>query len=143
MAISPKQLVERVIEEIYNQGNLDLIDELYSPDIVREVLPMAPIVGRGAMRQYVQEIRTAYPDLHIEIEQILVDGNRTATSFVLTGTHEGQSPSVPIPPTGKKIRLRGAVIGLSENGKSVREVAYQDTLGLMQQLGVIPGPSRA
>ena len=54
MPISPKELVERVIEEIYNQGNLDLIDELYSPDIVREVLPMPPIVGREAMRQYVE-----------------------------------------------------------------------------------------
>ncbi len=47
---------------------------------------------------------------------------------------------MPIPPTGKEIRLRGAVIGLIENGQSVSEVAYHDTLGLMQQLGVIPGP---
>jgi steroid delta-isomerase-like uncharacterized protein len=142
MPTSPKELVERVVEEIYNHGNLDLIDELYSPDIVREVLPMAPIVGREALRQYVQEIRKAYPDFHIEVEQILVDGDRTATSFVVTGTHEGQSPSVPVPPTGKKIRLRGTVIGLTENGQGVREVVYQDTLGLMQQLGVIPGPPR-
>ena len=140
MPTTPRELVERVIEEIYNQGRLELIDELYSPDIMREVIPMPPIIGREAMRRYVQEIRTAYPDLHIEIEQLLVDGNRTAASFVLTGTHEGRSPSAPIPPTGKKIRLRGVVIGWSENGQGVREVAYQDTLGLMQQLGVIPGP---
>lgn len=142
MPASPKELIERIVEEIYNRGNLDLIDELYAPDIVREVLPMPPIVGRAALRQYVQEVRQAYPDFHIEVEQILVDGNNTATSYIVTGTHAGQSPSVPMPPTGKQIRFRGTVIGVMENGQGVHEVVYQDTLGLMQQLGAIPDPRR-
>jgi predicted ester cyclase len=143
MPISPNELSRRIIEEIYNQGNLDLVYELYSPDIVREVLPMPPIVGQEAVRQYVQDTRAAFPDLHIEIEQTLMAGPRTATSFVLIGTHSGESPIMPVPPTGKKVRMRGVVIGLTQDGRRVSEVAYHDTFGLMQQIGVIPGPPQA
>ena len=142
MSMSPAETATRIIEEIYNQGNLDQIDELYAEEMVREIVPMAPITGRAAMRQYVQELRTAYPDLHIEIEQLLADGDRTAITFVMTGTHQGQSPTVPVPPTGKRVSVRGAIIGHYQDGRGVRETAYHDNLGLMQQLGVIPGPPR-
>lgn len=130
-----KALVRRVFEEVLNQGNLALIDELYSPDYV-EHTPSGPVHGTEAYKQYLMTYRTAFPDAHYTIEDQIAEGDKVMTRWSGRGTHQG--PLMGIPPTGKQSTVTGMSIGRSEGGKIVEVWTEFDLLGVLQQLGVIP-----
>ncbi len=127
--------VRKVIEEAWNKGNLDVLDEIYITDFVQHRIPFLDFEGLEAYKQYIIGTRKAYPDLQFTIEEIIVDGGTTAVWFTFRGTHEGESVMFPIPPTGKQVTLKGCTIGHWVEGKFVEEWVYADWLGFMQQLG--------
>jgi steroid delta-isomerase-like uncharacterized protein len=129
--------VRRVIEEIYNQGNLGLADELFTSDFNRHD-PSTPDVGRGpnGVRQVATRYRTAFPDLHLTIEDTLSDGDRVVVQWSSTGTHRGELQGVA--PTGKKIAITGMSIIRFSSGRIAEEWVNWDTLGMLRQLAVIP-----
>jgi steroid delta-isomerase-like uncharacterized protein len=135
MSEQNKMLVRRVIEEVYNQGNLAVADELAASDLVIH-LTSQEIHGREGAKQYVTALRAAFPDLHITIEDQIAEGDRVMTRWTARGTHMGEFQGIL--PTGKQVRMAGTDIDRITDGKTVECWSLVDELGMMQQLGVFP-----
>jgi steroid delta-isomerase-like uncharacterized protein len=139
MSEQNKQLVRRVFEEVYNQGNLDVVEDLASRDFVAHS-PTEDVYGTDGVKQFVTDLRTAFPDLHTTIEDLIAEGDRVVARFTATGTHTG--PYKGIPPTGKQGKITGIDIERIVDGKSVECWTNTDDLGMLQQLGVVPMPGQ-
>ena len=136
MATNNKTLVRRTFEELWNQGNLAVADELYAADCTRRELDSPDTThGVEAIKQRVTTFRTAFPDLHLTIDEIIEEGEKLATMWTATGTHTGDLEGIA--PTGKKVSTSGTSIVRYANGKCVEELVSRDLYGLLKQLGVI------
>lgn len=134
-----KNLAKRVIDEAYNKGNVDVLDEAYATNFVRHNPPPFPdIEGLEALKQYNKDLRTAFPDFQGTIDEMVVEGDTFVLRYTWRGTHTGQMSNIPIPPTGKRVTGVGCLVGHRASGKTVEEWSYADNLGLLQQLGVVP-----
>ncbi len=136
MSDNNKAMMRRIYDEIWNQGNLEAIDEILSPDYVAHFLPPGIPPGRDGFRQFVAMYRTAFPDGHAKVEDQIAEGDKVATRITVTGTHRG--PFMGIPATGNEVKITTVVITRFQDGRNVEGWAEQDRLGLMQQLGVVP-----
>ena len=133
-----KELVRRDNEEIWNKGNLEIMDELYSTDIVRHFLPEgSETKGLDELRDRIRNHRKAFPDWTEEIKQIVADGDLVVTHFTSTGTNKGSF--LGNPPTGKQIHINEMSIYRIADGKIVEQWLIPDLLSLNQQLGLISG----
>ena len=134
-----KAIVRRFYQELWNEGRMEVADELFHADFVGHA-PGAPEDTRGpeGVKILVEAWRTAAPDLRVEIESQHAEGDRVATRFTCTGTQTG--PLLGIPPTGRRASMAGIAITHVRDGKVVSDWGEFDLLGLMQQLGVAPGP---
>jgi steroid delta-isomerase-like uncharacterized protein len=136
-----KALIREIIEEVWNKGNLAAVDRYFAPDYVDHT----PFPGQGpgpeGYRQVVTTIREAFPDLHLTLGDILAEGDKVAFRYTMEGTHQGGF--MGIPPTGKPFSVGGMIIARVVDDKALERWANLDTLGLMQQLGVIPSPEQA
>lgn len=94
--------------------------------------------GPEEYKEQITLFRSAFPDLEVTVEDIVAEGDRVVLRNRLTGTHEGEF--MGIPPTGRKVESTGLVMGRIREGKAVEEWPQPDTLGLMQQLGVVEPP---
>lgn len=133
-----KVKVRRAIDEAFNKGNLNAMDEIVTEGIIYHRPPNPDIKGLEAFKQMIAGIRKAYSDFNFKIDELIMEGDTSALRWSLQGTHTGQSTSMPIPPTGKRVAISGLIMIHTVNGKSVEEWEYLDMLGLMQQLGVVP-----
>jgi steroid delta-isomerase-like uncharacterized protein len=137
MSEQNKSIVRRALEEVYSRGNLDVVDDLVSEDFVAH--SSGPDVhGREEMKQYVQSLRTAFPDLQMSIDDQVAEGDKVVTRWTATGTHTG--PFQGIPPTGKRGSLSGIDIDYVVDGKTIECWTISDDLSLLQQLGVLDSP---
>jgi len=135
-----KAQFRRTLEEMFNQGNLAIADELIAPDCLNhEVPPGMNNRGHESMRQVVVMLRTAFPDLHYIIEELVAEGDTVAGRVTMSGTHLG--PYMGIAPTGRSFRQAQMHFVRFRDGKGVEHRAVRDDLGMMQQLGVIPAPA--
>ena len=132
-----KALSQRILEEIWNGGNLDLLGEVTYPQIGLHD-PDDPSVDAGleVARQLLTTYRTAFPDLRFTIQNQIAEGDFVATRWTATGTHQG--PIRSIPPTGRTVNVTGTTMERYTDGKLYQSWISWDGLGLMQQLDVIP-----
>src|SRR5688500_5684626 len=102
-ALSPdnnKALAQRAIEEIWNRGNLAVADELYAVDAPhRDPAMPDQATGPEGIKQAATTYRNAFPDLHLEIEDLIAEGDQVVTRWRSTGTHKGELNGIQ--PTGK------------------------------------------
>lgn len=132
-----KAFVRRFIEEYWNQGNLALADQFVAADWVRiELFSPDKLHGVAGAREAATTWRGAFPDLHLTINDMIAEGDKVATYWTFTGTHQGELNGIA--PTGKQVKTSGISISRIANGKFVEEVVTTDLLSLMKQLGVIP-----
>jgi steroid delta-isomerase-like uncharacterized protein len=131
-----KALARRVLDEMFNKGNLDVADELLAPDYVDHDPAMPEdIHGPEGFKQYVSGYRSAFSDLHLEFEDQIAEGDKVVTRWTGTGTHDGELSGIP--PTGKRVTLPGMEIVRISGGKLVEGWEGYDTMNLMRQLGVV------
>lgn len=141
-AAGHKTIARRVIEEAWNQGNLDTIDELYAAETVYHDPDHADATGAAAVKDLITEYRTAFPDLQLTIEQQIVEGDTVATRWRATGSQQGAYRGIA--PTGKPVTLSGitllhiGAVGRVEERQILESWTYWDSLGLLEQLGVAP-----
>jgi steroid delta-isomerase-like uncharacterized protein len=138
-----KALARRLIEEMFNRGNLEAADELFAPDYVNHD-PGSPEEIRGGpegIKRYVGVYRTAFPDLQLTIEDQVTEGDKVATRWTGRGTHQGDL--MGIAPTGRRATATGITIDRISGDKVVETWTNFDVMGMMQQLGVIPSPEQA
>jgi steroid delta-isomerase-like uncharacterized protein len=137
MSADPKELWQRYINEVWNQGHMEMIDELIHEDFIDHTPTGDQEHGRNGIKWFVNMIRTAFPDVQGRIEHIISQGDMVAVHLVFEGTHTG-GELFGIPATGKRIALKGLDILKVEDGKLAHSWANFDQAGMMAQLGVIP-----
>jgi steroid delta-isomerase-like uncharacterized protein len=136
-----KAIERRLLDEVFNQGNLDLIDELVASDFVGHgTAAEGGDQGRDAYKQFVIQMRTAFPDLRITIEDQIAEDDKVVTRWRARGTHTGVFQGIP--PTGRSGEMSGVTIDRIANGKLVECWSNTDDLGLLQQLGIVPLPGQ-
>jgi steroid delta-isomerase-like uncharacterized protein len=130
-------IAHRWFDEVWNQRRAEVMDELYTPDtITHGITPDGtPIRGTAALKAFHQAFCQAFPDLRVDVKDVLEDGNRMAVHFVASGTHTG--PGLPLPPSGKRITVRGMVFARIENGRFVEGWNLYDRLSLLTQIGQV------
>jgi steroid delta-isomerase-like uncharacterized protein len=131
-----KEIVRRLGVEPW-EGNIGVIDELVAADYVGHD-PSQPEDMRGpeGVRQFVTTYLTAFPDGKITIDDQLAEGDLVTSRWTGRGIHQGDL--MGIPPTGKQVTVTGITISRVKDGKVVEEWTNWDTLGLLQQVGVVP-----
>jgi len=130
-----KALVRRAFEEVWSQGKLDVIDEIYASDFIYQA-PTGEIRGLEGFKQLVTMYRTAFPDVQFTIEDQIAEGDKEVTRWTANGTHKGEL--LGITPTGVQVTATGNDIIRYVGGKAVEEWSSYDLLGLMQQIGAVP-----
>jgi len=131
-----KAMARRILDEAWSQGKLEVIDEVIDPAYVFRDPAVPGIVGPEALKGLVMMYRTGYPDLQFTIEAQFADGDVTIQRWSCEGTHQGELMGIPA--TGKRTTTSGISITRFEGGKAVEEWVRWDTLGWLQQLGVVP-----
>ena len=130
--------LERFVKEVINQGRYESADELVQEDFVElDPLP-GQQQGREGLKDVIRMMRSGFPDIHWVVEETIAAGDKVVSRFRWTGTHEGRF--LGIPASGRKVSVSGVVIDRLSGGKMADSRILMDTLGMMQQLGVIPIP---
>lgn len=130
-----KATMERIYEEVFNQGNVDVIDELLADDFVEhEALPPGIPQGKDAPRAYTTMFRSAFPDFRMAIQEMLQDGNKVITRVRVSGTHKGEF--IGIPPTDNTFEVTAVDIVEFRDNKGIGHWGVMDMAGMMEQLGV-------
>lgn len=127
-----KAVYQRFLEEVFNQGRLELVDELLAPDYVFHDAPPGMPAGPEAIRQVVTMFRTAFPDLHIDIEAMVAEGDTVVVRATTRGTHQG--PLLGVAPTGRRVAMSGLTMVTVRDGRVVESWVKNDVAGLMRQL---------
>lgn len=131
-----KALLSRIIKEVFHQGKMSLIDDLFAPGFVEhEELPPGIPPGREAVKQLSTLFRSAFPDLTITIDDTIAEGDKVAVRCTWSGTHKGEF--MGIPPTGKSVSFGVIDIVRIAGGKVVEHWGQMDSMRMMQQLGAI------
>lgn len=130
------EIAHRYFFELMNQGKMDLIPELFTPDLAFRIptLPEA-VHGHDGMRGFVTTLRTAFPDIAFSIDREIADGDKVAIRWIITGTHRG--PFLGMPPSGNRIKDQGIDIFRFRDSKIAEIWVNENDFGLMQQLGMM------
>lgn len=142
MSEQNKALAARIALEAFNQGKLEVIDEVIADNVVDhgELQPgMTP--GKEGVKQLVKALRSAFPDFKIAIDLQVGEGDLVVQRATTTGTMKGEFAGMP--PSGKTATWEAIHISRLKDGKVVEHWMVQDQLGMLQQLGFIPAPETA
>ena len=123
-----KTMVWRMVEAINAGDEERAVEELFAPRAARRV------------KRLFAEFRSAFPDWHEEVVELVAEGNTVAGRFKCSGTHLGEFLGET--PTGKRMEVEEVFFLRAEDGKFVDYWALEDSLGRMRQLGLIPSPKR-
>jgi predicted ester cyclase len=126
----------RVVKEAINNGNFAVLDEVLSPDFVYHGPGGTEIRGIEEYKRFFARLRTASPDIHVVIENIVAEENlvatRTTSMFTFTGKVSNMTP------TGKRVSMMGSILDRFEGDKLVETWELYDRLDLYQQLDITP-----
>lgn len=132
-----KAVVRRLFAEVFNGGDLDAITTLVAPDVLgHDATGSAPKRGLASVRQVAVLFRTAFPDLRLDLEDLISDGETVTARWSLRGTHRGEFMGVAA--TGREATTAGIVIYRLAEGKIAEYWGSFDALSLMRQLGAVP-----
>jgi predicted ester cyclase len=144
-----KRAARRVFDEAFNRGELAAIDEVVADDLIDHQHPDEPSF-REHLKQVVVAMRTAFPDLHFAITELIGEGEWVALHSVMTGTQTGElgppllPPGAPaLPPTGRTVRVAHMHMIRFADGRSIELLHLMDSAALVAQLGQIPAPAAA
>jgi len=135
-----KAIVQRFFDEICNARKLDVADELFTANHIYHD-PSIPGVppGPAGMKVTLAVYHQGLPDAYWRVDEMIAEGDTVTTRWTGSGTQTGElAGNPPIPPTGKKVLVEGVWTHHLADGKIVKSNNVWDTLGMLQQLGVIP-----
>jgi steroid delta-isomerase-like uncharacterized protein len=131
-----KQVVRRVVEEMWNRGDAEAIEELIHEDLVEHGAFGGEAGGRADAERTVIGFRAAFPDLRLEIADLVGEGEHVVLRWSGAGTH--RAPFMGAAPSGNRVEIEGIDIYRVVDGKVVEHWGYPDVLALMKQLGGPP-----
>ncbi len=131
-----KTIVRRYIEDVWGKGDFEAEKEVIASNVVdHNLLPGFPS-GLEGHHQFLVMLRNAFPDLQATLEDLIAEGDKVVDRWTNRATHQGELFGIPA--TGKQVTITGIDIIRIENGKIVEIWHQEDSLGMLQQLGVIP-----
>lgn len=132
-----EKIIQRYFDEVWNQGHLEVLDEIIAPDYINHSssLPNTPL-GPVGLKPIVAAMRIAFPDLHYEIHDLVIGERKVAVRCTMTGTHQGDF--FGISPTGKSVNVSQFQIEYIRDGQIVEHWRLTDQLELMRQLDILP-----
>lgn len=137
MPIDIRTVLRRWFDEVWNSGREETVDELLAHDAVAHGLGEGEDVqGPAGFKQFLRNMRSAFPDGHIRIEDMIGEGDKAAVRVVLEGTHLGDS--LGLARTGRSVNVTGLIITRVSNGQIIEGWNCWDQLGLLRQLGADP-----
>jgi steroid delta-isomerase-like uncharacterized protein len=138
--VSNKAVMRRWFEEVWNKGRVEAIDEMLAPQGIAHGLG-PDLHGPAEFKPFHAMFRGAFPDMKIQIGQIVAEGDLVSLQWTATGTHSGDH--LGFPATGRQVQFSGMTIGRLDHQQIVEGWNSFDQLGLFVQLGVVnppPGP---
>lgn len=121
-----KELVRRVVQEVFNEGRLDRVDDLYAPELAESV------------KSWIAPFRASFPDADMRIVDLIAEGEKVVTRFACSGTHLGEWRGSP--PTGRRFEdIDEVYIFTVRDGKVIGTWGVEDTLTRLRQLGLPTG----
>jgi steroid delta-isomerase-like uncharacterized protein len=131
---------QRFFDEVWSQGKLDLVDELFAPEYIGHPSgPEETARGPEGVKLYVSRLRAGVPDLTVTVEDQVVEGAKIATRWTARGTHDGEL--LGLQPTGRSATVTGITMQrIGDSGQIVEGWTSWDMLGMLQQLGAAPPP---
>jgi len=137
MVESNRHIMERFTREFLPTGDAALAEEFVSPDIVMYYPGQPEQRGLDTLLALVAANREAFPDLVWTVEQMAADGDTVAVRYTMTGTHRGTFAGVAS--TDKRVAAQSMAFYRLADGKIIEERAQLDMLGILQQIGALPG----
>jgi predicted ester cyclase len=135
------ELARRVVDEIWTQGRLEAIDELFADDYRGWNPTTGQVEGRAGMRQTVEMYLDAFSNVSMTADDIVCEGDRVVTFWTARGTHTGELMGVA--PTGREVTVSGMELARVSGGKIVEGKGVFDALGMLQQMGAVPAGAPA
>jgi steroid delta-isomerase-like uncharacterized protein len=133
-AAENKALVKRFYEEVWDNGNLDVCDEVFAQDYVRHDLrPSEPAPGPEGQKQIAADFRSAFPDLHVGVDLLVAEDDYVVGRWTASGTHRGAWGTLE--PTGRQTTFSAVNVFRFENGKVAEIWNHRDDLALREQIG--------
>jgi steroid delta-isomerase-like uncharacterized protein len=132
-------IARRLLDEAFNKGNLTVVDEILANDHVGND-PMDMTRGPEAFKDVVRKYRNAFPDCRLDIEDIFSAGDKVVVRWRYNGTHKGTLEGIA--PTGRHVSGTGITIHRFVGDRITESFENWDSLGLLQQLGVVTLPGK-
>jgi steroid delta-isomerase-like uncharacterized protein len=134
-----KRLFRHFIEQVWNQGDVSVVDELFAVDFVFHTpAEPEPIQGRDGFKRFIARIRGGFPDVHITIEDLIAEEDTVAARLRMSMTHLGAYQGIP--PTGIRLETTQMLIDHFAAGQVQETWQEIDALRVLQALGVAPRP---
>lgn len=125
------------VKEFWNKGDPQGASDVYADDFVFHSTTLdEPLHGREALFGYIKQLRNAFPDFRLNLDEVVTEGDKLAVRWTWTGTHQGDFEGIP--PTGRKVTQTGMTLVKRMSGKTVEEFVATDQYSLLQQIGVVP-----
>jgi steroid delta-isomerase-like uncharacterized protein len=139
-----KAIARQGAEDCWNMPDMNALDEILAPDYKVYVAGVLTYDGRDHMKEQVGMARQAFPDVHVQVQDLIAEGDKVAARFTFSGTQTGPyvTEMGTMPPTGRRVEVTGIIIFRFRDGKIVENREVLDTLGMLQQMGVIPTPGQ-
>jgi steroid delta-isomerase-like uncharacterized protein len=134
MSEENKAVVDR-LTEVFNSGDVGLVDELVAEDFVENDPIPDGDADREGFKQMIVALRDAFPDLEVGVARTIDEDDLVVTHWTSTGTHQGEFMGAPA--TGNTVSIDGIDISRLEDGVIVEHWGKMDAIALMQQLGAM------
>jgi predicted ester cyclase len=125
-------LVRRLHAELLSTRDPDVVDEFFAPGFVSHNNPPGFPPGAEGVKRFFTMFRDAFPDVSVEIDEIVAEGDRVAVATTFSGTHQGEL--MGLAPTGRRVSVTGIDIVRVSGGRIVEHRGLTDIVGLMRQL---------
>ena len=134
------QLMRRWFQEVWNEGRTQTVYDLLHPNAVANGLKGAESEIRGPEQfvKFVHELRGAFPDIQVKVEDVLGAGDKVVLRWSATMTHTGDG--IGFPPSGRTVRSQGITIARIVDGQIVEGWDSWDQLGMLVQIGAYTQP---
>jgi steroid delta-isomerase-like uncharacterized protein len=133
-----KTVMRRFFEELFNTGDLSVADEIVGTDYINYNAAPCETPGREGLKAFVTSLRRSFPDIHFTVEDLIAEDDKVVTRFSISATHQGEFAGIPA--TGTSVHVTALNIHRLAGGLIHEAWLQWDALGMMQQLGAIPGP---
>jgi len=126
-----------MINEAWNSHDIEKVINFYSPEYIADDVGQVSLLrGHEGLRTMLEQQWKAFPDLRFEVKETVVQDSRVASVWVGEGTHQGSIMNIP--PTGRKVEVRGVSIIDVENGLVIRGQYIWDLAGMLRRMGLLP-----